>query len=620
MSNGKSNDKNGIANFINSSLPSSHNLVQSVNDGQPKAENYFENEEENLKSVLSPSSSSVSKKSSIFGFSIVDLLAINGSSCNKNRRNSETTIFSRKKHKDLEESDEPPMKKIFKSEGYEGNLENQKQSKNEYLQALQRADHSDQTTTLNLSGALMFQYPQQFIQNNYKENKLDLNLREELNLATVSASTQQNSEIQNQQQHVERTIATEIMKNMLARPEILTSTDSKQILELKKMSSTSITLPPSLINLSNLLLTQNQMTDSNNLSAEKMLQLLATNRKHEQHAYSPGQLNNPFFGLLMDAQQQHFISFLTRMKGDNGERELSPTASGQNSLNDESPVGEESDEGDDFHECSDARTKITLTSDEEPTSSSNHIMPAIKSYSTKNEAGIRKKKTRTVFSRGQVGLLEASFNVNKYLTSQQRTELAKSLSLTETQRVDGIQHNCGGQGDYMNTTISSLQQIPNFTIQQHQNFQQNNILNISPTCTSESPGHSQYEQFSSTNQKQTQQQLADFKQFLMLPLSRSNEPDHRSSNAIDNNDANNSNPLLSENSSENASTIMLQQARFLVSFLTSSTTSQLPNVSPSMLPSSFNENGKDISSNNFNSSSTSILPSTTFIPETFTSP
>lgn len=38
------------------------------------------------------------------------------------------------------------------------------------------------------------------------------------------------------------------------------------------------------------------------------------------------------------------------MKGDNGERELSPTASGQNSLNDESPVGEESDEGDDFHE------------------------------------------------------------------------------------------------------------------------------------------------------------------------------------------------------------------------------------------------------------------------------
>lgn len=70
-------------------------------------------------------------------------MAINGSSCNKNRRNSETTIFSRKKHKDLEESDEPPMKKIFKSEGYEGNLENQKQSKNEYLQALQRADHSE---------------------------------------------------------------------------------------------------------------------------------------------------------------------------------------------------------------------------------------------------------------------------------------------------------------------------------------------------------------------------------------------------------------------------------------------------------------------------------------------
>ncbi|KAL3112768.1 hypothetical protein niasHT_019742 [Heterodera trifolii] len=45
----------------------------------------------------------------------------------------------------------------------------------------------------------------------------------------------------------------------------------------------------------------------------------------------------------------------------------------------------------------------------------------------------KKKKTRTVFSRNQVSLLEQTFVANKYLSAQQRTDLAHSLKLTETQ-------------------------------------------------------------------------------------------------------------------------------------------------------------------------------------------
>ena len=45
----------------------------------------------------------------------------------------------------------------------------------------------------------------------------------------------------------------------------------------------------------------------------------------------------------------------------------------------------------------------------------------------------RKKKTRTVFSRGQVFQLESAFDSKRYLSSSERSELAASLRLTETQ-------------------------------------------------------------------------------------------------------------------------------------------------------------------------------------------
>ncbi|CAG2233812.1 HMX [Mytilus edulis] len=45
----------------------------------------------------------------------------------------------------------------------------------------------------------------------------------------------------------------------------------------------------------------------------------------------------------------------------------------------------------------------------------------------------RKKKTRTVFSRGQVYQLENTFDMKRYLSSSDRATLANTLKLTETQ-------------------------------------------------------------------------------------------------------------------------------------------------------------------------------------------
>ncbi|KAH7693824.1 MLS-2 protein, partial [Aphelenchoides avenae] len=47
--------------------------------------------------------------------------------------------------------------------------------------------------------------------------------------------------------------------------------------------------------------------------------------------------------------------------------------------------------------------------------------------------GIRKKKTRTVFTRQQVSQLEMTFELKRYLSSAERSQLATTLKLTETQ-------------------------------------------------------------------------------------------------------------------------------------------------------------------------------------------
>lgn len=48
-------------------------------------------------------------------------------------------------------------------------------------------------------------------------------------------------------------------------------------------------------------------------------------------------------------------------------------------------------------------------------------------------SSVRKKKTRTVFSRSQVFQLESTFDMKRYLSSSERAGIAASLQLTETQ-------------------------------------------------------------------------------------------------------------------------------------------------------------------------------------------
>ncbi|XP_062852482.1 homeobox protein HMX1 [Trichomycterus rosablanca] len=52
---------------------------------------------------------------------------------------------------------------------------------------------------------------------------------------------------------------------------------------------------------------------------------------------------------------------------------------------------------------------------------------------SEENTSVRKKKTRTVFSRSQVFQLESTFDVKRYLSSSERAGLAASLHLTETQ-------------------------------------------------------------------------------------------------------------------------------------------------------------------------------------------
>ncbi|CAK5077952.1 unnamed protein product [Meloidogyne enterolobii] len=138
-------------------------------------------------------------------------------------------------------------------------------------------------------------------------------------------------------------------------------------------------------------------------------------------------------------------------------------------------------------------------------------MPSTKSfYSSKSESatGIRKKKTRTVFSRGQVSLLEAAFNAHRYLNSQQRTDLARTLSLTETQvkiwfqnrrnkwkRIIGTM-DCNEPTDNQtnNNQKNNLSILPALPSLQHQNIEQYAVSNFPLAGVN---GH--YEQSSSIN-------------------------------------------------------------------------------------------------------------------------
>ncbi|KAM4594195.1 homeobox protein HMX1 [Fundulus diaphanus] len=87
------------------------------------------------------------------------------------------------------------------------------------------------------------------------------------------------------------------------------------------------------------------------------------------------------------------------------------------------PITESSDE-------TDRKTASgSLTDDNEES----ELDPRREPDAASGQCSARKKKTRTVFSRSQVFQLEATFDLKRYLSSSERTGLAESLHLTETQ-------------------------------------------------------------------------------------------------------------------------------------------------------------------------------------------
>ncbi|EFO83009.1 CRE-MLS-2 protein [Caenorhabditis remanei] len=123
----------------------------------------------------------------------------------------------------------------------------------------------------------------------------------------------------------------------------------------------------------------------------------------------------PFMGLPTAAQMMQFKNL------SNGD------------LNGQSDNGEEKDgksEGKDG-ETRDSTGGSPLESDAEDDDEMGRGSDDETNSSDPNQS--RKKKTRTVFSRTQVSQLEMMFDLKRYLSSQERSNLAQKLHLTETQ-------------------------------------------------------------------------------------------------------------------------------------------------------------------------------------------
>ena len=83
----------------------------------------------------------------------------------------------------------------------------------------------------------------------------------------------------------------------------------------------------------------------------------------------------------------------------------------------------------------------------------------------------RKKKTRTVFSRNQVYQLESTFDMKRYLSSSERSSLANSLQLTETQIKIWFQNRRNKWKRQLAAEIESNGNLHSI-VQQHQQQQQ----------------------------------------------------------------------------------------------------------------------------------------------------
>lgn len=151
----------------------------------------------------------------------------------------------------------------------------------------------------------------------------------------------------------------------------------------------------------------------NPISALLQLQQTFLNVGNQQNMISPLTMF-PFFG-LPTAQLMHFKNMSNpdvNIQSDNGEEKDEKSEGKDGETRDStggSPLESDAEDDDD----------IGRGSDDEANSS--------------DPSQNRKKKTRTVFSRSQVSQLEMMFECKRYLSSQERSNLAQKLHLTETQ-------------------------------------------------------------------------------------------------------------------------------------------------------------------------------------------
>ncbi|XP_031675997.1 homeobox protein HMX1-like [Oncorhynchus kisutch] len=109
------------------------------------------------------------------------------------------------------------------------------------------------------------------------------------------------------------------------------------------------------------------------------------------------------------------------------DRCCSHSASDRDSVS--SAVSEEPTEGSDKTGRKTADSSLTEDNDETQNAFDDQSDPE----ATLDPSSVRKKKTRTVFSRSQVFQLESTFDMKRYLSSSERAGIATSLQLTETQ-------------------------------------------------------------------------------------------------------------------------------------------------------------------------------------------
>ena len=212
--------------------------------------------------------------------------------------------------------------------------------------------------------------------------------------------------------------------------------------------------------------------------------------------------------------------------------------------------------------------------------------------------GHRKKKTRTVFSRNQVFQLESTFDMKRYLSSSERSSLASSLQLTETQIKIWFQNRRNKWKRQLAAEIEANSNMSNVVIQQNNNKPQQMTTNHQLDGSNRSPALSRPAQVAPNGLGAHQARL-----------------NHRHSLLTDGNTPNNTSNRHGHFLNELESNLIASSSSGSNSSLSSSSTrSSLSSPSQNQLQNSFNassilSNMAQIGNPNFNANSTLLTPS-----------